>query len=130
MLEVLPVREKEKQEEYCSRIGIEYDPDTMCYAAWEGGELLGISLFHIEGTIGVIDRVVLKAGLRDDLAQYLLAKAPLNFVDLCGIRTAQFRDADKALAQKLEFLEREGVWQVDLTGYFTTPCHRHNEQEA
>lgn len=129
MLEVLPVREKEKQEEYCRRIGAEYDPDTMCYAAWEGDELLGVSLFHIEGKVGVIDRIQLKDGLRDDLAQYLLAKAPLNFVDLCGIRTAQFRDADKELAKKLEFLERDGVWQVNLDGYFTTPCHRHNGQE-
>lgn len=127
MLKVLPVRDKEKQREYCALCALEYDPDLMCYAAHEDDTFLGISLFHIEDKVGVLDRVKLKDSLCDELALYLLAKAPLNFVDLCGIHTAVFRDPDKELARKLEFIEKDGVFTVDLTNYFTSPCSRHKE---
>lgn len=139
MLKVLPVRDKEKQKEYCALLSIEYDPDLMCFAACESAcagadegeeqpeEFLGLSLFHIAGDVGVIDLVKLKDGLDDYLARYLLAKAPLNFVDLCGIHKATYRDSDRDLARKLEFVEKDGVFTLDLTNYFTSPCSRHKE---
>lgn len=139
MLKVLPVRDKEKQKEYCALLSLEYDPDLMCFAACESEsesaddgkeqteEFLGLSLFHIAGDVGVIDLVKLKDGLDDYLARYLLAKAPLNFVDLCGIHKATYRDSDRDLARKMEFVEKDGVFTLDLTNYFTSPCSRHKE---
>ena len=130
MLQVLPVQEKEKQKEFCEQLAIEYDPDEMCYAAHDGDEFRGISLFRIIDKYCVIYKVKLAAGADDHLALYLLAKAPLNFCDMCGIKKAVFKDAEnEKLAKELEFIKKDGVFTLDLDGYFTTPCHRHEKTE-
>lgn len=127
MLKVLPIRDLEKQKAYCTECGLEYDPDRLYYAAHEEDTLLGVSQFHIEGALVVLDRIKLQDGIDDKLATLLLAKAPLNFADLCGVHTARFDDGNKSLARELEFIEQNGVWTADLTDYFTSPCKRHKE---
>ena len=111
-----------------AKSGAEYDPDRLYYAAHEGEALLGVSQFHIEGDTVVIDRVRLKDGTDDHLAKYLLAKAPLNFADLCGIQKARFDDPNRDLARELEFIEKDGVFTVNLDGYFTSPCKRRADK--
>ena len=73
MLQVLPVEDKELQREYCETVGVEYDADQMCYAAYDNGELRGISLFRIIDKYCVIFRIKLADGVSDHLAEYLLA---------------------------------------------------------
>lgn len=125
MLEILPIKDKSEQEEFCKAVGIEYDPDMMAYAAYDNNTFRGVSLFRIVGKDCVIYKIKLIEGIDDYLATYLLAKAPLNFADLCGVKTAIFKDDDKKLATDLEFLEKNGVYTLSLEGYFTTPCSRH-----
>lgn len=122
MLKILPVDSKEKQEEYCLLTNVEYDADQMCYAAFDDGNFIGVSLFRIIGQSCVIYRVKLTDGTDDHLAIYLLAKAPMNFADLCGIKEAIFKDENTSLAKELKFVENDGLYKVDLDGYFTTPC--------
>ena len=128
MLEILPVKTKEEQKDFCEKVGINHDPDMMAYAAYDNKVFRGISLFRIVGKDCVIFKIKLLDGIDDYLARYLLAKAPLNFADLCGIETAVFADEDKKLAQELEFLEKDGVYTLSLKNYFTTPCSRHHEK--
>ena len=128
MLEILPVKTKEEQKAYCEELGLDHDPDMMAYAAYDNKVFRGISLFRIVGKDCVIYKIKLIDGIEDYLARYLLAKAPLNFADLCGIGTAIFADEDKKLATDLEFLEKDGVYTLSLKNYFTTPCSRHNEK--
>ena len=45
MLKVLPVRDKEKQKEYCALLSLEYDPDLMCFAACETAKVPKILRF-------------------------------------------------------------------------------------
>ncbi len=128
MLEILPVKTKEEQKEFCEKVGIDHDPDMMAYAAYDNKVFRGISLFRIVEKDCVIYKIKLLDGIDDYLASYLLAKAPLNFADLCGIKTAIFADEDKKLAGDLEFLEKDGVYTLCLENYFTTPCSRHPEK--
>ena len=129
MLQILPVKEKETQQLYCEKLGIEYDADQMAYAAFDNDEFRGISLFRILGKDCVIYNITLCEGISDHLAQYLLAKAPMNCADLCGIKTAIFKHSDTALAKELGFTEQNGTLSVDLEGYFTTPCKGHGCKE-
>jgi len=129
MLQILPVKDKETQKLYCEKLGIEYDADQMAYAAFDNEEFRGISLFRILGKDCVIYSITLCEGINDHLARYLLAKAPMNFADLCGIKTAIYKDADTALAKELGFTEDCGVLKVNLEGYFTTPCKGHGCKE-
>ena len=128
MLEILPVGTKEEQKDLCEKVGIDHNPDMMAYAAYDNKIFRGISLFRIVGTDCVIYKIKLLDGIDDYLARYLLAKAPLNFADICGIKTAIFEDCDKKLALDLEFLEKDGAYRLSLDGYFTTPCSRHGDK--
>ena len=129
MLQVLPVEDKELQREYCETVGVEYDADQICYAAYDNGELRGISLFRIIDKYCVIFRIKLADGVSDHLAEYLLAKAPMNLCDRCGIKKAVFKDKNEALAKELEFIEKDGIYTLDLEGYFTTPCHSREKNK-
>lgn len=129
MLEITPVKTKEEQKEFCEMVGIPHDPDMMAYAAFDNKTFRGVSLFRIVGKDCVIYKIKLLDGIEDYLATYLLAKAPLNFAEMCGIKTAVFKDDDKKLALDLEFLEKDGQLCLSLENYFTTPCSRHKDKE-
>lgn len=122
MLKITPVHTKEAQAEYCALTNTEFNADEMCYAAFDDDKFIGISLFRIIGQSCIIYTVKLTEGTDDHLAVYLLAKAPMNFADLCGIKTAVFKDSNTALAKELKFTETDGVYTLNLEGYFTTPC--------
>ena len=128
MLKIIPVQEKKEQEEFCNKVIVEYDPDEMCYAAFDDDVFVGISLFRIIDKKCIIYNISLLPDKDDYLATYLLAKAPMNFAELCGIKTAVFKDKNIELAKKLEFKDNNGngVFEVSLEGYFTTPCQRHD----
>lgn len=125
MLKVLPVMDKESQKTYCAAVRIDYDPDDLCFSAFDDDAFRGISLFRIVGRDCVVGAVRLAPGVDDALAEYLLAKAPLNFCDRRGIQSAVFADkSHAALAEKLEFVKKDGVYRLNLEGYFVSPCHR------
>lgn len=129
MLKITPVADKEIQKEYCEAVGLCHDADKMCYAAYDDGVFRGVSLFRIVGKSCVIYEIKLLDGIDDFLAVYLLAKAPLSFCEQIGIMHAQYLAEDKELARKLEFVEKDGEYTLDLEGYFTTPCKRHGCEE-
>ena len=129
MLKITPVADKELQKEYCEMLGIVYDADKMCYAAYDDGTFCGISLFRIVDKSCVLYNVKLPDGIDDYLAIYLLAKAPLSFCEQIGIMHAVYEDENKELAKKLEFVEKDGKYTLSLEGYFTTPCKRHGCEE-
>ena len=128
MLEIKPVRTKEEQKEFCALVGIDDNADMMAYAAFDNKIFRGVSLFRIVGKDCVIYKIKLLDGIDDYLATYLLAKAPLNFAEMCGIKSAIFKDDDKKLALDLEFLEKDGEYRLSLENYFTTPCSRHKDE--
>lgn len=129
MLKITPVADKDLQKEYCEKVGIPYDADKMCYAAYDDGVFRGISLFRIVGKSCVIYNIKLLCGIDDFLAVYLLGKAPMSFCEKIGIMHAIYEDEDKELAKKLEFVEKDGRYEVSLEGYFTTPCQKHGCKE-
>ena len=80
MLKITPVREKEKQKEYCEKCGLPYDADQMCYAAFDDDEFRGISLFRIIDKLCVLYEMKLLDGIDDYLAIYLLANICLPHI--------------------------------------------------
>ena len=88
MLEIKPISSKSEQEAACARCGIPYDADCMAYGAHEDGEFVGMCQFNIEQDAGYIQNLALREGLDDFEAIFLIARATLNFIDLCGIHRA------------------------------------------
>lgn len=136
MLQVLPIQSKEAQAALCARCALPYDPDCLAYEATVDGTSAGVCQFRINDKGGFIyglasvDDASLSAQARAE-AIFVMGRAALNFMDLCGVRDAYFADAhfaDEAMIRAIGFRRREdGAWHMDVAGFFTSsPCQYDN----
>ena len=125
MLEVLPIQDKAQQEVYCLRCNIKYDPDLMAYAAYDNGELIGVCQFTIKQDGGKIVDLASTIGRNDPHTLFVMGRATLNFIDLCGIHHVTFSsdNADESLIKSIGFKKNNnGIFEIDLKGFFDQPC--------
>ncbi len=129
MLEIYPVQTKKEQEIICRMCDQEYDPDAMCYAAYTDGVLAGACQFTIHEKSGYILSIKESGEVNDSDALFIMGRATLNFIDLCGVHSAYFKGEvkDEQLIKRIGFRKNEdGNWFMDLTGFFEAPCqHGH-----
>ena len=129
MLEVLPIQSKEEQEALCARCGMPYDPALLAYRATVDGELRGLCQFTMDRSGGRIVHFAHFPDAYDFEPMFVMGRAALNFIDLCGVHRAYF-DADydnETLILAIGFRKNtEGRYEVDLEGFFNEPCkHGH-----
>ena len=131
MLEVLPIQTKLEQEAASARCGVPFDADCMAYHALVDGDLTGICQFRMDEAGGHLCAlaVVKDSALSDrDRAEslFVLGRATLNFIDLCGMHIAYFEDksfTEEGMIRSIGFSQDEsGRWMMDLDGFFTEPC--------
>ena len=129
MLKVLPVQTKEEQENICLACGIEFKAELLAYAATVGGELVGVCQFNIKPDGGRIYDIACVPGKDDFEAMFIMGRATLNFIDLCGVHNSFCLDknVDSVLAKAIGFTPNsDGVLEMDLTHFFEHPCsHKH-----
>ena len=125
MLEVLPIQDKQEQEALCARCGIAFDTDLLAYKALVDGELRGVCQFTMDKDGG---RIVNFASVPDRYEfepMFVMGRAALNFIDLCGVHHAYF-DADytnETLIKSIGFSRAsDGRYEIDLTDFFKDPC--------
>ncbi len=125
MLEVLPIQTKEEQELLCARCNILFRVEMMAYQALVDGELCGVCQFTMDQDGG---RIVDFAPIPDRAEfepMFVMGRAALNFIDLCGVHRAYF-DADckdDTLIRAIGFSKNaEGRYEIDLTNFFEEPC--------
>lgn len=129
MLEVLPIQTKTEQEALCARCGIPFRTELLAYRATVDGELRGICQFTMDRQGGrIVDFAA--AGEPEFEPLFVMGRAALNFIDLCGVHTAFF-DADfenETLIKAIGFEKNPaGRWEMDLTDFFREPC-KHSKQ--
>ena len=128
MIKILPIQTKDEQERICLACGIEYNVRYMAYAATIDDKLAGVCQFTMSDKGGSI-RSIACLGEKDFEVLFLLGRATLNFIDLAGVHSAYFDDAnftDEDIIKSIGF-ERtdDGRYFVDLTDFFTAPCKHH-----
>ena len=129
MLEVLPIQEKNRQEAICLRCGVEYNPELMAYSAHVDGELVGVCQFTMTDKGGQLVDLANAQGVKDTQALFVIGRATLNFIDLCGVRyaTCASTDIDEVMLRAIGFSKNsDGIYAVDLTHFFDHPC-QHNK---
>ncbi len=131
MLEVLPIQSKLEQEAIAARCGMVFDADCMAYQAIIDGNLMGASQFLMDETGGHIRALALvkdTAVSDHDRVEslFVLGRATLNFIDLCGVHIAYFEDAtfaEEGLIKSIGFSKDDrDRWVMNLEGFFTEPC--------
>ena len=125
MIAVKPIEDKTEQERLCAVCGIPYLPNALAYRAEDDGNFAGICQFGMDGAGGHLYHMAKAPGTAFDDALFVMGRAALNFIDLCGVHTADYRGpvTDAALLSRIGFQKDEsGRLFVDLNGFFERPC--------
>ncbi len=121
MFHIRPIESKDEQRDLCSLCSLEYDEDCLAYAAYIDGEFSGISQFRL-GEAGYIRDLRPKEGVDDFEVMFIMGRATMNFIDLCGIHTcyASATAGDRRLLTAIGFRETENekILFADMTGMF------------
>ncbi len=129
MLKVIPIQSKTEQELDCARCGIAYRPDALAYRATVDEKFVGICQFKLTEGAGEIYDIASLPDVRDFEAMFVMGRAAMNFIDLCGVHYARFlTPSDPSLARAIGFSQNaDGIFDVDLTDFFNHPCQHHKE---
>lgn len=137
MFKISPINDKSLQKKCAEECGVEFRPELFAYSMTnvETGELMGFSQFEIEERGGYISELVPKLGYSDFEAMFILGRATLNFIDLCGKHTCYARKnaGDERLLKCIGFNEfSETELFADLNGMFDGKCDGHtvNDKNA
>ena len=131
MFEILPIQDKAEQKELAERCGQPYYEELFAYKTIVEGEFCGVSQFALDHNGG---RILTFGWLPEKYAFepiFIMGRAVLNFIDLCGVHRAYF-DApgvDETLIEAIGFRKNaEGRYEMDLTDFFKEPC-KHSKTE-
>ena len=130
MLKVLPIQTKTEQEDICKKCNVLFNPDLLAYSATVDGELRGVSQFKLTAEGGLVYDVAPAIDTYDFESLFVLGRATLNFIDLCGVHYAIYKGSAESedklrLLKAIGFKETpSGSLEIDLNGFFTTDhCH-------
>ena len=125
MLEVLPVQSKQEQEALCARCNVPFDTELLAYKALVDEELRGICQFKMDNEGGKILHFASVPDQYEFEPMFVMGRATLNFIDLCGVYRAFF-DAEydnETLIKAIGFSRNvDGRYEMDLTDFFKEPC--------
>lgn len=130
LIKVLPIQSKTEQELACARCGIPFRPDALAYEATVDDAFVGMCQFRLTDHGGEIFDLFEIPEKRDFEAMFVMGRAALNFIDLCGVHYARYvgESMDEGLLRAIGFSKNEdGVFDVDLIDFFTHPCQHHRE---
>lgn len=132
MLTIKPIEDKNEQKEITSLCGIEFKPELFAYKAHNDGRLLACAQFDIKENGAVIDAMRQVIGSCEDFeGMFILGRAVLNFLDLCGVVTAYYPspndETEMRLAKAIGFKDIDGILTATLTGMFDAKCGAHCE---
>lgn len=130
MLEIKPIEDKNEQEKLCLLCGEEYREELFAYKAFENEKLFAVAQFDICGESAVVFGMHQVIGSTDDNeGMFILGRAVLNFLDLCGVKEAFYNvtdDCSERLAKLIGFRNTDGKYRISLVGLFTSHCSHGN----
>ena len=109
MFEAKPIQDKPTQEQICNLCGVEYIAEDFCYSVWDEGKFSGVCQFNIYADRGEVHSLISLPEADAFQAMFTAGRAALNFIDLCGIKTAYFdgEGVDDALLRRIGFSQNE-----------------------
>ncbi len=131
MFKISPIEEKAAQKDIIESLGGTFREDYFAYAMVdnESGTLMGASQFEIEGDTGYISDLREAPGLSDFEAMFILGRATMNFIDMCGAHKcrASLAAGEERLFKSIGFKEAFGEYFSDMAGMFDGNCKGHQK---
>ena len=129
MITVKPIQTKAEQERLCALCHIPYRADLLAYGAYnDKGYFSGMSQFGMDAEGGHIYHLATTGKDDPDDCLFVMGRAALNFIDLCGVKIAFFDGEceDSALLRRIGFsTDEKGRYTLSLDGFFTHACQHH-----
>ena len=132
MFKISPVQSPELQIECARKCNTEYKDGAFAYSMndSESGELMGFSQFEITENGGILLDLRPADGFGEDYeAMFILGRATMNFIDMCGTHTLMAKSdaGDTTLLRAIELKPREDdTFFCDMTGFFDgSHCSGH-----
>ena len=129
VFKISPIQDKELQKKYAAACGVKFYPDAFAYSMIDeaSGELMGMSQFDITGKCGYIFTLCPRIDYSDFEAMFILGRATMNFIDLCGKHTCAARiDAgEERLLKSIGFKLENNEYFADMSGMFDGHCDGH-----
>ena len=128
MIKVTPIQSKEEQKNACELCSVVYDADCLAYGAYIDDEFVGVCQFKVTKGGGVVRDIRCAEGKHDFETLFIMGRAALNFIDLCGVHNAFFcgdieTKEDERLIIAIGFKKNaDGKYEMDLTNFFEHPC--------
>lgn len=124
MITVTPIQEKEEQTRLCALCGIPFRTEALAYHAEEDGRFAGVCQFRLDDKGGHLLDLAAPLDAPNNEALFVMGRAALNFIDLCGVHFATFEGVgEDPLLRRIGFKQDEqGAYVIDLTGFFAHPC--------
>ncbi len=126
MISVIPIQTKEEQAYFCRLCNVPFSPDLLAYYAKDGeGRFAGLCQFKLDAKGGHIYHLAAPADMLTLDPLFVMGRAALNFIDLCGTKTAFFDGEcpDDALLRRIGFsTDANGRYSINLDGFFTKGC--------
>lgn len=116
MLEVFPIQAKEEQKSICDAIGAKYLENTRAYIAVLDEKPIAICQFALTDEGGEIHSVDALPSA-DFRTLFVLARATLSFIELCGKDHAFFlpEEYDEKLIEEIGFVkDSDNKLKIDL----------------
>ena len=129
MLIIKPIQEKDRQRLYAELCSVGYKEDAFAYSADVDDKPAGICQFAIKGESGYIYDLENARGTTDEDALFIMGRAVLNFVNLCGCHDA-YADAETPLLRRIGFRNRDGKVMMKLDGFFEAPCEAEKKLDG
>ena len=135
MFKISPIQDKELQKEYAAICGADFCPGFFAYSMidQESNEIMGISQFEINEHGGYIKDLKPRIGYSDFEAMFILGRATMNFIDLCGAHScfADISAGDAILMKAIGFkINETNQYFADMTNMFNGHCDGHHEQNT
>ena len=132
MFKISPIQNFDEQRECLELCGSSAREGFFAYAMREeNGRLLGVSQFEINRGEGYISDLRSSGGIDDFEAMFILGRATMNFIDLCGAHKCRAsKDAgDERLLRSIGFKEDGDTLFVDMSGFFDGKCGGHTVEK-
>ena len=133
MFKITPIQDINEQERFAKACGAEAKVGYFAYAMTdnESGAIMGFSQFELTESYGFISDLKPAIGYDDVEALFILGRATMNFVDLCGAHVcrAALESSDERLLHAIGFRKKEDYMECDMTGMFDGHCSGEKEKK-
>ena len=126
MFKIAPIQDNTEKNEVARLCGAKSIDGYFAYSMKdaESGMIMGFSQFEISDE-GYISHLLPALGYDDVEAMFILGRATMNFIDMCGVHTVRAAScaADPKLLRIIGFTQSEsGEYFCDMTGMFDGKC--------